>query len=463
MLQLRDYQEEDANKIRVAFRSYKRVLYVAPTGSGKTVLFSYIARGAMRLHKKVLILCHRQELIDQISIALTASEVPHGIIAAGYEYRRGMPVYVASVFTFVRRLDAFEPDLIIIDEAHHCVLSTTWGAVLRHHSDARVLGVTATPIRKSGEGLGQCFEYLIDGPSYSTLIDHGHLVPLRIFAPPTINTKGLHTRAGEFITEEVEERVRKPGITGSAIEHYKRITPGKRAAIFCLSVKHTYEVAQEFNASGIPATGIDGSTNRDMRRQIIRDFSSGQLKVLTSCDLISEGFDCPGIEVGISLRPTASLGLWIQQAGRTMRPFMGKSYAVLLDHAGNTLLHGYPGDETRVWSLEGSSSDVVRTKPAIGIKICPKCFAAQKATRRDCAVCGEPFPVASRTVPGRDGELEEITPEEAKKRRTSQEVGMTKTLEALVALGKKRGYKNPSGWAQHVIEARAAKVKNGRK
>lgn len=463
MLILRDYQEEDVERIRPELRQFRRVLYVAPTGSGKTVLFSYIAHGAMRKGKCVLILCHRQELIDQISIALTNSEVPHGIIANGYEYRRGMPVYVASVFTFVRRLDAFCPDLVIVDEAHHCVLSTTWGKVLQHFPKARVLGVTATPIRKSGEGLGQIFESMVLGPTYSQLVSAGHLVPLRIFAPQTIKTAGLHLRAGDFIPAEIEERVRKPGITGSAIEHYRQLAFGKRMVVFGHSVKHTYEIAADFNKAGIPSVGIDGTTNRDLRRDMIRDFASDKIKVIVSCELISEGFDCPGIEAGMSLRPTASKGLWWQQGGRLMRPCAGKSYALLLDHAGNTLIHGFPGDDETQWSLEGSSSDVVRTKPLQGVKICAKCFAAQKSFRRTCQVCGQEFEVKYRQVPHRDGKLEELTPEEFKARKQRQEVGMTKTLEALIAIGRKRGYKSPERWAGYVLEARNSKAKNGRK
>lgn len=462
MLTLRDFQLEDVDKLRQALKQFMRVLYVAPTGSGKTVIFSYIAHGAMRKHKYVLILCHRQELIDQISIALTKSEVPHGIIARGYEYRGGMPVYVASVFTFVRRLDAFRPDLIIIDEAHHCILSTTWGKVLQYFPKSHVLGVTATPIRNSGDGLGQCFQKMVIGPRYDYLIERGFLVPLRIFAPPTARTDGLHIRMGDFVLSEAEERVNKPGITGKAIDHYRQLSLGKKTVVFCLSVKHTYDVCDEFNKAGIVSAGIDGKISGDWRRDIIRDFSNGALKVLTSCELINEGFDCPGIEAGISLRPTASEGLWRQQGGRLMRPLEGKQEALLLDAVGNTLLHGFPGDD-REWDLDGSSSDAVRTKRQIGVKICQKCWAANRATRSECKVCKEPFAVNSRSVPNREGKLEELTPEDYKKRKERREVGMTKTLETLIALGRKRGYKEPDRWAKHVIDARGVKSKNGRK
>lgn len=457
MIELRPYQLDGVEKIRAAYRSGKRApLYVAPTGSGKTVLFAYITKGAQTLGKKVLLLAHRVELIDQISAALTDQGVRHGIIAADYDYRRGHSIYVASVFTLVKRLDWFTPDLVIVDEAHHCAGTTTWARILQAYPKAHRLGVTATPVRKSGEGLSDCFDSLVLGPSTQYLIEIGALSPLRAFAPPMINAEKLHTRMGEFIQGELVDLVDRPSITGKAVEHYRKICDGKQTAVFCVSVAHAQNVAAEFRREGYASESVDGKIDSNIRRGIIGNFARGQIKVLTSCDLISEGFDCPRIEVGISLRPTQSLGLWRQQCGRILRPFAGKDCAYLLDAAGNTLRHGLPTDDV-TWTLDGASVALERSK--LSVRICPACFSAQSSRRSVCANCKTAFPIEARTVAQKKGDLEEMTPEQIAARRRDIQTGMTKDLAALIQLGKLRGYSNPEGWAKHVYESREIKRK----
>ena len=456
---LRPYQDRDADLIRASYRAGKRApLYVAPCGSGKTVLFAFICRGAQRKGRKVLILCHRTELVDQISAALKQFEVPHGIISAGYDYRPHLPVYVASVFTLVRRAGLFSPDLTIIDEAHHCVETTTWGKVVARGRLGRLLGVTATPCRLSGEGLGGIFDDLILGPTAGYLIENGYLSPLRTFAPPTINTAQLHSRMGDFMHGELVELVDNASITGSAVEHYKRLADGKQAAVFCVSIEHAQHVAKQFREAGYSAESVDGKLDRTIRRQIIGGFTRGETKIITSCDLISEGFDCPRIEVGISLRPTQSLGLWLQQCGRILRPFPGKESALLLDHSGNCLRHGLPTD-TRTWSLAGVDKAARADKPAGSVRVCPACFSAQSSRLPKCGGCGHLFAIEARTIAEKEGELEEMTSEQLAARRTRIEQGMTRDLAALTALGKLRNYANPERWAQHVWEARQLKKK----
>lgn len=463
MLTLFTDQQGVVDNLRASYRSGKRApLLVAPCGFGKTVVFSYITDGARRLGKRVLIMAHRVELIDQICKALTQFNVPHGVIASGYPIERGYTVYVASVFTLVRRLDFFIPDLLVCDEAHHMVASTTWGKVAAAYPQARRLGVSATPCRLSGEGLGDLFDDLVLGPTTSELIELGRLSRLRVFAPPTIDTSGLHTRAGEFVKSEMESLFAKPTITGKAVDHYAEIARDKLAVGFAVSVQHARDVADQFRSTGIAAKCVDGDLSRDVRNLIIREFRDGKLKVLTSCDLVSEGFDVPCVEVGISLRPTQSLSLWIQQCGRILRRHPGKDASILLDHAGNTLRHGLPTDP-RKWTLAGIEKQPLHDKPAPSVRVCPACYCAQESKYRQCRNCGHAFKVEARKVRQKDGKLEEMTPEKLAARRARQEVGMAQTVETLVALGRMRGYKNPEGWARHVFEGRMSKIRVGGK
>lgn len=445
--------------LRDAYRNGSMApLLVAPCGFGKTFVFSYVTAGAVRRDSRVLLLAHRDELVDQISDALNDQGVRHGIIANGWRYERGRSSYVASVFTMAKRLDWFNPDLIVIDEAHHCTPNTTWGKILTAYPHARRLGVTATPCRLSGEGLGNCFDRMILGPTTQQLIDLGRLSPLEIFAPPTINTDKIRHRMGEFMAGDLIDAVDRPSITGNVVEHYRRHAHGRRAVAFCVSIEHTKHVAEQFRRAGYEAEAIDGKLDRGIRRSIIAGFRRGKPLILTSCSLVDEGFDCPAIEVGIDLSPTESLGRFRQRAGRILRTAPGKNGALLLDHAGNTLRHGLPTEDP-AWSLAGVSKTGHRGNAALTTRICPHCFSAQPSRLPRCRNCKKDFPVDGRSIAQRKGELEKLTPEQLEAARLSQQLKDTRTLFALIALGKTRGYKDPEGWARHVMEGREMKRK----
>lgn len=454
---LRDYQQTAIESVRNEFRAgHRSVLLVAPTGAGKTVMFSYITQGAMRLGKRVMIMAHRVELVEQISQTLKDFEVAHGFIAAGYPQHPSRSVQVASIQTLIRRTAAHHPpDIIVVDEAHHATAKNTIGKILAAYPRARVLGVTATPIRLSGEGLGETFASMVLGPTVSELIEAGALSPVTVYAPPTMDTSLLHTRAGEFIHSEVSALVDKPKITGSAVEHYRRLADRKRAVAFCVSVDHARNVAAEFTRAGYSAMYVDGTMERSSRADAVARFKQGKIHVLTSCDLISEGFDCPGIEVGISLRPTASTGLWLQQVGRCLRVFDGKDKALVLDHAGNTLRHGLPTDD-RAWTLEGRerSSRAGKKDDVVSVRVCPNCFSADKAGKPACVHCGHVYPIVGRKLTEVEGELQEVKKAASPERR---EQGRAQSIEALMQLAIMRNYKNPRAWAEHVFNGRMAK------
>lgn len=426
-----------------------------------------MAESAEKRGKRVLILCHRVELVDQIVSRLREFDVNPDIIAAGYgrlarqkgyKYKVTQAVTVASVQTLVRRIDTYPPPtLIICDEAHHCAGGNTWSTILSAYRQAKVLGVTATPIRLDGRGLATHFDKLILGPSVTNLITDGYLVKPRVFAPPIVDTSGLHIRAGEYKKEEAEALMDVPTITGDALAHYKRHADRLPALVFCTSVQHAHHVVARFLSDGIPSVALDGNTDRDIRRMAVQDFRLGKIKVLASCDLFSEGFDVPGVHVGILLRPTASEGLFRQQVGRILRPAPGKTEALILDHCNNTLKFGLP-DEDREWSL---SADVITKKKRDGfsIRVCPKCFAASPPRALVCTNCGEKFEVQARqNVKEKDGNLVELTAEEIERKRQwideRRKQGRA-TLMQLQEIERIKKYK--PGWALHVYQNRQRK------
>ncbi len=457
MFDLRPYQQAAVDGVRDSFRSgRRRPLLVAPTGSGKTVIFSYVTASAAAKGNRTLILVHRAELLEQCHRSLSQMDVPHGLIASGLTPDRSQLTQIASVQTLVRRFDrVLPPDLIVIDEAHHATAGA-WASVLAQYPNARVLGVTATPQRLDGKGLGQVFDDLIRGPEVTKLIDEGYLCKPVYYAPKTVDLTGVHMVAGDYNRAEVAERMDRPTITGDAVIHYRKYAEGQPCIVFCTGIKHAEHVAQAFNASGYRFKVIDGTLAKEERARRVLDLSSGALQGLVSVDIVSEGFDLPCVSTAILLRPTASLSLHLQQIGRVLRPSPGKQRAVILDHVGNCRRHGL-AEEVRDWSLDGirkrgkrgPQDDVADTRQ------CPECFAVHTPSPQ-CPQCLHVYEIKDRIPDVVDGELEELKAREAIRGR-KREQGTAQTLEDLIRVGKSRGMKNPYGWAHNVFRARQNK------
>ena len=452
MVQLRDYQESAVQAVRDSFRAgHKKPLLVSPTGSGKTVIFSYIAAGMARNNKRILIVAHRRELLKQISSALRKVGVSHAVLSGGTP---GIPianVVVASVFTLVRRMKMMKPfDLIIGDEAHHFTPDSSWGKAVAGFPTARVLGVTATPERLDGKGMGQMFDDMVMGPTVAELTAQGFLSPAIVYAPSTPDLGSVGTRMGDFVSKQLEDAMDKPIITGSAVKHYGKYAPGRKAIAFCVSIKHAKDVAEDFRNAGYAASHIDGGMDDTERDGILKAFEDGRVQILTSCDLVSEGFDLPSVEVAILLRPTKSLSLFLQQCGRAIRPHPDKERTIILDHAGNTARHGFIDDE-RDWSLADGfvTGRGKNAEKVVSVRTCTACFAVHKPTPT-CPMCGHVYPVAARKVKHVDGDLV-MTSRDDDPDISTQEGLMQKRHRVLTSVARKRGYKNPTQWAFNVI------------
>ena len=455
-MNLRHYQNLLVTQARAAYAAAVRsLLVVLPTGGGKTVVFSFIALHASLKGRRTWIIAHRQELIRQASRTLSEFAVPHGIIKAGEPADPEKLVQVASVQSLAGRMKHLAlPDLIVIDEAHHAT-SATYTRIMEAYPAAKILGVTATPCRLDGKGLGGIFQQLITGPAITALTDEGFLSPVRYFAPPRqADLSGVKVVRGDYATAGLEEAVNKPAITGDAVGHYQKLCDGAPMLVFCISVAHAKDVAAAYQDAGYSAAHVDGSLTDDERADRINGLGSGKYQIVTSCDLIGEGLDVPIVVAAQLLRPTKSLVLHLQQIGRVLRPAAGKAHAIILDHVGNLAEHGFASTE-REWSLDGA-----KKKPKgedaekdIVIKTCGQCYSVHPPAP-ECPYCGFIYLVRPRKIEVTKGELLEI--QAIEKARKKHEQATCGTLPELIALATERGYKNPHFWARQIFAARMA-------
>ena len=389
MIQLRDYQERDLERIRERLRAgTKSLIYQLATGGGKTLIFSAIARGAAARHNRVLILVHRREILQQTLAKLHALGVTSGQIAAGRPMTLDT-IQTGMIQTVARRLHMIKrPDILIMDECHHVTGENTYGTVARYWSEVTRLGFSATPIRMDGRGLGETFAEIVNGPTMAELVAAGWLSTPMIFRPPEEVTAEYHVKRGDFDTAEQQRVMSSRKIVGDVVSHYRKHFDGLPAICFCVSVEHSRLMAATFNAAGYRAASVWGDMPDVERDTALRGLGDGSIQVITSCDLINEGFDTPAVSGVILLRRTMSLGLYLQQVGRALRPFPGKDRAVILDHVGNYYLHGHVLAD-REWSLDSQKREKGERAPTT--VTCSKCYAVLPGKPRKCPYCGFSF------------------------------------------------------------------------
>ncbi len=453
---LRPYQQKIIDETREAFNSGKRsVLIQLRTGGGKTAIAAYIIKGCSQANNLIWFCCHRKELVYQTSEALKKMNINHSFIAAGMPYDKKMNVQVCSVPTVINRYDKLpKPDWIIWDETH-LIGAKTWKDLFNSNDQAKHIGLSATPIRTNEGGLGEFYSTMVRGPEYEALVNHGYLSQYKAFAAVEPDLKGIKTVMGDYASGALELEMSKPTLVGSAVKEYLKHANGKSAVVFAVNVNHSKLIMNEFLKAGIPARHVDGVTDQNDRDQLIKDFKDKKFLVLCNVNLLSTGFDFPGIEVCIMLRPTKSLSLYLQQIGRALRPAPNKEFAIILDHAGNLKQHGLP-DDVHEWSLDKQKKKSL-TKSDGSVKICNVCYAANESFNLVCNNCSNVFEVKQRAGPEQvDGDLQEIDKLEFSKQK-KKEQSAARTLEQLMELGKTRGYKNPRYWAECVMKSRGGR------
>lgn len=475
MIQLRDYQMKAEQGVFDAWRDGARnVLLVMPVGAGKTVtmadiIWHFIANTILKqmVGRNVCAIAHRQELVSQISLALARCGIRHRLIAPAPVikfivqlhmqevgtsfYQPNAPVAVAGVDTLVRLPKQYESwlktvGLWVQDEAHHVLQRNKWGKAAAMFPNACGLGVTATPLRADGAGLGRhadgVFDQMVLGPSLRWMIWQGYLTPYRLFAPPSdMKFDGIEPGAsGDYSFKQLRDVAKKSHIVGDVVEHYAKLARGKLGITFAPDIETAGEITDNFNAAGIKAALVTGETPDHLRVSYMRQFRARELLQLVNVDLFGEGVDVPAVEVTSMARKTESFSLFVQQAGRALRPVYragadlstqagrldaiatgGKPEAIIIDHAGNIMRHSvardcpYSGDLImdichREWSLDRREKRSKSKKDdAIPVSSCPACTGTYPRILPACPYCGiKPTPRARSAPEFVDGDLFEL-------------------------------------------------------
>lgn len=403
---LRPYQSKAVADIRRALSRKRSVVLQMPTGAGKTRAATEIVS---TVRGGVWFVCHRQEIIRQAGKAFAAAGIDFGVISPRNDFEPEKRIQIASVQTLKNRLrDLPEPKTVIWDECHH-VAAKSWSKIREALPNARHVGLTATPERLDGKGLSEWFDTLICGPGVGDLIKQRYLSDFRYFAPSEPDLRKAKITAGDYNKSDIAKIMNTPVLIGDAVDEYLSKAKGKRALAFCSSVDASKSLVRRFKRKGIAAVHVDGTTPADERDQAVADLESGKIKVLSNVEVFTEGFDVPVIDAVILLRPTKSLMLFRQMVGRALRVASGKSKALILDHAGLWLDHGFPNDEIP-WSLDGGARKAriasLRESGGGYLRRCPEC----KEVYRECVEvcdCGHVFE-GGREIGKHDGRLYEL-------------------------------------------------------
>lgn len=464
-MKLRPYQQALLDEARAHLKAgVKSILLQLPTGGGKTVVTATMLGRAAERGFRCAFGVHRRELVKQSIETFNAVGIPHGVVSAGWYMDGGPRVQICSVPTWLRRtkyLGRF--NLIVWDECHH-IAAGSWDELHRQYPDAVHIGLTATPERLDGRGLGDWFDVMVKGPDLRALIEAGFLSPYRLFSKPAVDMDGVGLAGGDYRRDDMVRMLDQSTIMGDAVEHYLKHARGRRAVAFEATIDRSRALVDRFREAGIAAEHLDGGSSTAHRDQVLADFETGRVQVVSNVDLFGEGFDLPQLECVIMNRPTHSLGLYLQQAGRGLRIYPGKQDCVILDHAGNYKRHGAP-DEPRDWTLTGR-----KPRPGGGSEetapvgpICNSCFAISPPGASQCVECGTPFPKRHRELRMVDGELVEVEVGQddqaardfAEYARARLKAEAFPDFHSLVREGRRRKLRNPEGWAMHVLEGRA--------
>lgn len=460
MTELRDYQiAAVADFNRECAAGTRRIILVAPTASGKTVIGAAIIKQAVAEFKAVLVLAHRREIITQTSGKLHGYGVTHGIIQAGFDklLRPQAQAQVASIQTLTaravrsNRMELPKADLLVIDECHHCP-AESYRKIIDAYPDAVLLGLTATPCRGHGRGLGGIFETIIETPQVAALIEKGFLVKTRVYAPVNPDLKGVRTVAGDYVESQLADRMDRPKLIGDIVTHWLKYGERRRTVAFTVNVAHSLHLRDEFIKSGVKAEHIDATTPKPERDATLARLASGEIELVTNCMVLTEGWDMPEVGACILVRPTKKMGLYRQMIGRVLRPAPNKADAIILDHAGAVFRHGFAEDHV-AWTLDPdrraeSPSHQAREEYGAASRLieCTNCGAIREGGK-PCFHCGFLPQQPPRDIIIGAGELGLVDGGRKVKLDTADPIVRAQWLGMLTWIARERDFK--PGWIAH--------------
>jgi superfamily II DNA or RNA helicase len=435
--ELREYQKEAVSQTRAHVANGDDVVIVVPTGGGKTTIAADITQRTIARGGRLLWIAHRTELITQARGRLSSFGLDVGVIKSGFKLDLSCETQVASIQTLVARLG--DPAIrawldgvtvCITDEAHRARARSY--VVVRESLPERCahIGLTATPVRLDGKGLGDMYGQIVQPVSALQLIEDGFLIEPRYFSHTQPDMSGVkRTRGGEYDGRGASAAMRKPQIVGSIVDTYIKNAKGRKAVLFAASVKNSIQLAERLSRAGIQAAHVDGTTDENERTSILESLENGSLDVVCNVDVLTEGWDLPSLEICIDAAPTMSWTKMMQRVGRVMRPEGERP--IVFDHAGNLERHGFPTDPV-VFDLGDAP---LKKKGPAKAKSCPHCFMVVPVGMTNCPGCRRPFPTRERGGPLEVGG--EITEVKAAKPTAQMK---HEFMEATLEVARKRGY-----------------------
>lgn len=391
MIELYDYQEDYISKIKESFRSgNKRIILCSATGSGKTIMFSYMTRESFNRGKKILIITDRKELFSQTSGSIFEMGMKAHEIKPNAKVSFDKKLYIGMIQTITRRIHKPEyselvrsMDLIIIDEAH----KSAFDRVFEYVSDNTfVIGATATPHREGKQdSLDKYYDDIIQVIDTPDLILKGKLSDCKTYGV-NLDLKGIKTRGGDYDERSMADRFSEIKLFHGVYENYIRICEGKKAIIFAPNVDSSIELVSDWQEKGLPIKHVDCYMTDSDRKAVINWFMNTSNAIISNYGILTTGFDVPNIQVVILYRATKSLPLFLQMVGRGSRVTDSKNEFILLDFGNNIRTHNF-WESARTWTLKKKE----KKEGAAPIKECPECGYLLYASIMECPECNHVF------------------------------------------------------------------------
>lgn len=457
-MELRPYQTQAIADVRRSLaEGNRRVVLQLATGAGKTRIAAEIIQRAFVKGTRTLFLAPRRELIYQARDAFERQGVRSGTIMAGERPDYALPLQVASFDTLHaravrgKRMGMPEAGLVIVDEAHLSI-SETRAEILALYPDARIIGLTATPARGDGRGLGEIYDALVQGPSLRELTDMGFLVPVRYYAPDKPDLAAVKiNRDGDYAETALGGVMNSPVLVGNIVEHWQKLASMRRTVVFCVNCAHSRAVCSAFVTAGVSAEHLDGETPPQERADILERVRRGATQVLCNVFVATYGLDIPALDCAVLARPTKNIALYLQTVGRILRPYTGKADALVIDHAGAVAENGFV-DEYIPWSLDTQTKVKDRKEAAQKDRKepkeieCPHCSTVFKL-RRNCPSCGLAVIPPEKDLPIHEATLIELDREAAKANREMSWEEKAEFMGQLKTYARNHGYS--PGWIAH--------------